>query len=75
MTRAIANHENNSDADGDEAFDFAVDIIRQAEGFGFDNTLIAQRYLGPDLEAWTLATALAMRTSAIEVMVLSIRAS
>lgn len=69
MTHALESHENSTDADGDEAFDFALDIIRQAEGFGFDNTLIAQRYLGPDLEAWTLATALAMRTSSIEVMV------
>ena len=69
MTRALASHEDSSDAKGDEAFDFAVDVIRQAESFGFDNTLIAQRFLGPDLEAWTLATALAMRTTSIEVMV------
>lgn len=69
MTRALVSHENNSDIGGDEAFDFAVDIIQQAEKFGFDNTLIAQRFLGPDLDAWTLATALAMRTSTIEMMI------
>lgn len=69
MSRALESHEASADATGDEAFAFAVDVIRQAEAFGFQNTLIAQRFLGPDLEAWTLATALAMRTSAIEVMV------
>ena len=69
MTRALVSHENNSDIGGDEAFDFAVDIIQQAERFGFDNTLIAQRFLGADLDAWTLATALAMRTSTIEMMI------
>lgn len=69
MTRALAAHQSNNEAAGDSAFDFAVDVIRRAESYGFDNTLIAQRFLGPDLEAWTLATALAMKTSAIDVMV------
>lgn len=69
MTEALESHENSADAGGDAAFQFAVDIIQQAEKFGFENTLIAQRFLGPDLEAWTLATALAMRTSTIQVMV------
>lgn len=69
MIRALRSHEDNADEGGDEAFSFAVDVILKAERFGFENTLVAQRFLGPDLEAWTLATALAMRTSAIEVMV------
>lgn len=69
MSRALRSHEAGSDDAGDLSFEFAVDIIQQAERFGFHNTLVAQRFLGPDLEAWTLATALAMRTSAIEVMV------
>ncbi|MFN3889538.1 MAG: LLM class flavin-dependent oxidoreductase [Beijerinckiaceae bacterium] len=69
MTRALESHQSSTDVNGDEAFAFAVDVIRQAEAFGFHNTLVAQRFLGPDLEAWTLATALAMRTSTIEVMV------
>ena len=34
----------------------------------FDSTLIAQRYLGPDLDAWMLASALAARTKTIEIM-------
>ncbi len=53
----------------DDAFQFAVDVVRAAEDLGFHTTLIAQRYLGPDLEAWTLATALAALTRRIEVMV------
>lgn len=69
MTRALASHESNGPETSDLAFDFAVDVIRNAERFGFHNTLIAQRFLGPDLEAWTLATALATKTSTIEVMV------
>jgi FMNH2-dependent dimethyl sulfone monooxygenase len=69
MDRALATHADNSDQSGDLAFQFAVDVIQQAERFGFHNTLVAQRFLGPDLEAWTLATALAARTSAIDVMV------
>jgi FMNH2-dependent dimethyl sulfone monooxygenase len=69
MTRALASHDANSDETSDLAFDFAADVIASAERFGFHNTLIAQRFLGPDLEAWTLATALAMKTSVIEVMV------
>src|SRR5690554_5532914 len=69
MSHALRSHESGSDEAGDLGFEFAVDVIQQAERFGFHNTLVAQRFLGPDLEAWTLATALAMRTSAIEVMV------
>lgn len=69
MTHALRSHEDNTDASGDEAFAFSLDVIQQAERFGFHNTLVAQRFLGPDLEAWTLATALAMRTSSIELMV------
>ena len=54
---------------GDDAFHFAVDVVRTADELGFHTTLIAQRYLGPDLEAWTLASALAALTKRIEVMV------
>lgn len=53
----------------DDSFSFAVDVVRTAEDLGFHTTLIAQRYLGPDLEAWTLAAALAAMTKRIEVMV------
>jgi FMNH2-dependent dimethyl sulfone monooxygenase len=53
----------------DASLQFAVDIVKRAESVGFDMTLIAARHLGPDLEAWTLATALAMETRTMEVMV------
>jgi len=53
----------------DEAFKFACDIVRRADELGFDTTLIAERFLGPDLEAWVLASALAALTKRIELMV------
>ncbi len=53
----------------DRSLQFAIDIVRKAEAHGFITTLIAARHLGPDLEAWTLATALAMQTRTIEIMV------
>lgn len=53
----------------DPSFEFAADVLQRAERHGFDITLVAARQLGPDLEAWTLAAALAARTSAMEMMV------
>lgn len=52
----------------DESYRFALDVVREAESAGFDSTLIAQRYLGPDLDAWILASALAAQTRTIEIM-------
>jgi dimethylsulfone monooxygenase len=52
----------------DASYRFAVDIVREAEAAGFHSTLIAQRYLGPDLDAWMLASALAAQTRTIEIM-------
>jgi FMNH2-dependent dimethyl sulfone monooxygenase len=54
---------------GDGTFAFACDVVRRADQLGFDTTLIAERYLGPDLSAWVLASALAMVTERIELMV------
>jgi len=53
----------------DGALAFAVDVARAGERLGFATTLIAERWLGPDLSAWMLASALAVETSAIELMV------
>jgi len=53
----------------DELFRMAADFLQRAERYGFDMTLIAARHLGPDLEAWTLAAALATQTRAMELMV------
>ena len=50
-------------------FEFACDVVRRADELGFDTTLIAERFLGPDLSAWVLASALAMVTKRIELMV------
>ncbi len=58
-----------SDQRTDPSFDFAVDVLRRAENFGFDVTLIAARQLGPDLEAWTTASALSAYTKLMELMV------
>ncbi len=70
MTRAVEELGSpGSGAGPDASFRFAVDILQKAERLGFDMTLIAARHLGPDLEAWTLASALAMATTKMELMV------
>jgi FMNH2-dependent dimethyl sulfone monooxygenase len=52
----------------DESFLYAVSILQRAEELGFDISLIAQRYLGPDLDSWVLASALAPVTRRIKIM-------
>jgi dimethylsulfone monooxygenase len=52
----------------DKSFQFALDVVSKGEALGFDITLIAERLLGPDLEAWMLTAALAARTRTIQVM-------
>lgn len=70
MERAAADVLQPGGPDGpDRSFEFAVDVVRRAERLGFVTTLIAERYLGPDLEAWILTAALATRTESIELMV------
>ena len=54
--------------EGDSPFRIAVDAVAAADRQGFFITLVAQRYLGPDLEAWVLSGALAHATSRIQVM-------
>lgn len=71
MDRAVAELKSDKPLDGrpDDTFGFACDVVRRADELGFDTTLIAERYLGPDLSAWVLASALAMVTKRIELMV------
>jgi FMNH2-dependent dimethyl sulfone monooxygenase len=71
MDRAVAEIKSDTPLDGrhDGTFGFACDVVRRADELGFDTTLIAERYLGPDLSAWVLASALAMVTKRIELMV------
>ena len=52
----------------DKSFQLALDVVLRAEALGFDITLIAERLLGPDLEAWMLAATLAARTRTIQIM-------
>ena len=52
----------------DQSFVYAADILRRAEQLGFDISLIAQRYYGPDLDSWILAAALAPLTTKIQLM-------
>jgi FMNH2-dependent dimethyl sulfone monooxygenase len=52
----------------DKSFLYAADILRRADDLGFDISLIAQRYLGPDLDSWMFAAALAPVTRNIQLM-------
>jgi dimethylsulfone monooxygenase len=71
MERAIAEFKSRASLAGrkDGTFEFARDVVRRADELGFDTTLIAERFLGPDLDAWVLASALAVVTKRIELMV------
>ncbi len=52
----------------DQGYLYAAEILRRAEEVGFDISLIAQRYMGPDLDSWIFAAGLASLTSRIELM-------
>lgn len=71
MAEAVARLQAQGEGLGevDPAFAFARDIVTRAEDYGFRVTLIAERLLGPDPEAWVLASALAAVTHRIELMV------
>src|SRR3954453_23041647 len=47
---------------------YAIDLLQRAEELGFDITLIAQRWIGPDLDSWLYAAALAAHTRKMELM-------
>lgn len=68
MLEGIRQVGTRGDASADKSFQFALDVVSKGEALGFDITLIAERLLGPDLEAWMLTAALAARTKAIQVM-------
>lgn len=52
----------------DRSYAFVRDVVRRAEEIGFDITLVAERLVAPDLEAWLVSAALAVETSRIEIM-------
>lgn len=69
MAKAIAESAQRGAAQQAEtAFQFALDTALKAESYGFGITLIAERFLGPDLESWMLGATLAAKTSRIEIM-------
>ncbi|MDB5651899.1 MAG: alkanesulfonate monooxygenase [Hyphomicrobiales bacterium] len=61
---ALTTHGGGVDA----SYLYAVEVLQRAEALGFDITLIAQRWLGPDLDSWIFATALATQTTTMEIM-------
>ena len=69
MERAIATLRTPGGGGPDASFEMAVTILQRAEALGFDASLVAERFLGPDLEAWILGAALAARTTSIELLV------
>ncbi|MDB5650290.1 MAG: alkanesulfonate monooxygenase, partial [Hyphomicrobiales bacterium] len=52
----------------DRSFAFVVDAVSRAEELGFDITLVAERWVAPDLEAWVVSSALAVLTHRIQIM-------
>ncbi len=69
MADAVADLRTPGAGGGaDKSFGIAVETIRRAEALGFETTLIAERHLGPDLEAWILTSALIAHTKSIELM-------
>lgn len=68
MDEGVRQVRTRGERDADKSFAFALDVVSKAESYGFDITLIAERLLGPDLEAWMLTAALAARTRTITVM-------
>ena len=70
MTKAVAELSTQGAGEGeDTSLRFVIDFLQKAEALGFDMTLVAARHLGPDLEAWTLASAIATQTRTMEIMV------
>lgn len=52
----------------DQNFEYAVKLLNRAEELGFDITLIAQRWFGPDLDSWIYAAALAPVVRKMDIM-------
>jgi FMNH2-dependent dimethyl sulfone monooxygenase len=69
MQAAVRELTTPGGSGSDRSFSFGADVVQTAESYGFKTTLIAERLLGPDLEAWMFAAALAPLTKSIELMV------
>jgi dimethylsulfone monooxygenase len=68
MEEGVRQVKTRGDGGADKSFEFALEVVSKGEALGFDITLIAERLLGPDLEAWMLTAALAARTKTIQIM-------
>jgi dimethylsulfone monooxygenase len=68
MEEGVRQVKTRGDGGADKSFEFALEVVSKGEAHGFDITLIAERLLGPDLEAWMLTAALAARTRTIQLM-------
>ena len=66
--KAAFAHLTQNGGGPDQVYAYARDTLRRAEEIGFDITLIAQRFLGPDLDSWVFASALAVDTKKIQLM-------
>ncbi len=53
----------------DPAFELSRSVLCAADAAGFDIILFAERHLGPDLEAWVMASAIGAATRRIRSMV------
>ncbi len=53
----------------DRSLAVALALVKRAEELGFVTTLIAERYIGPDLDCWIMATAMIAETTSIELIV------
>ena len=69
---AVAIDELSNQGKGgttDRSLAVALAVVKRAEELGFATTLIAERHIGPDLEAWIMASAMIAETNSIELMV------
>ncbi len=65
-SRQLSTHGRAGEPD--LALKFCIDTLQRAEELGFDLTLIAQRWLGPDPDCFILAAALAARLKRMHIM-------
>ncbi len=65
-TEQLSTHGRTGEAD--LSFKLVLDTLKRSEALGFDLTLIAQRWLGPDPDCFMLAAALAPHLSTMHIM-------
>ena len=53
----------------EDHFELARRTLQKAEAYGFETSLVAERFIGPEYESWILATALSQHTRSIELIV------